>query len=418
MTGPPRTILFFDHTAQWSGGEIALYNLLTHLDRARYTPLVLLASEGPLAERLCAAGIETLVWPLSRSVIEARKDSLGTGTLLKVRQAGLCLGYAARLARLARQRRVALIHCNSLKSDLIGGLAARLAGRPCLWHVRDHINAAYLPRRVAQAFRALARHLPAGVVVNSTSTLAELSQGRPLRFSAIAHDGVPPEAFEAPVRADTPEQTGGPRVILVGRISPWKGQDVFIRAAAQLAQAGTNARFQIVGSAMFGEEEYARSLHRLAAETGVAERVEFLGFREDIPALLQSAAIVVHASTIGEPFGQVVIEGMAAGKPVIATDGGALREIVVSGTIEGPPAPGETGLLVPMGDAQALAAAIAALLADPERARAMGRAGRCRVQQQFTISQTARKVEAAFDRLLAGGPVPGDVSVAAQRAQE
>ena len=102
--------------------------------------------------------------------------------------------------------------------------------------------------------------------------------------------------------------------------------------------------------------------------------------------------IIVHASTTGEPFGQVIIEGMAAGKPVVATNGGGVPEIVEDN---------ETGFLVPMKDSCAMAAAISRLLADPPLAHRMGQRGRDRVQRHFTIEQTARKVEEVYQNLMA-----------------
>ena len=423
---PRRTILYLDHTAKMGGGEIALLNLVSALDKRRYRPVVVLAADGPLVVRLRDAGIETHVEPLAASVLETRKDSIGPRSLLRIGQAGACVGYAFRLARLARQLGADLIHTNSLKADLYGGLAGRLARIPVIWHVRDSIDGHYLPPRVAAAFRHLARVIPTAVVTNSESTLRTL---RPVRgqltatvYSGIAasssgaaldyalseipsendrrqhviHDGYDPEMFALALIAPAPEiptpRTDGTAVIaLVGRIAGWKGQHVFLQAAALVRDRFPQARFQIIGAPLFGEHEYERSLHRMVCDLGLEDRVEFLGFREDVPALLAGADLVVHASTLGEPFGQVVIEGMAAGKPVIATDGGALPEIVI---------PNETGLLVPMGDAPAMAEAIASLLADPARAAAMGAAGRLRVQERFTIAHTVRKLEGIYEYLL------------------
>lgn len=100
---------------------------------------------------------------------------------------------------------------------------------------------------------------------------------------------------------------------------------------------------------------------------------------------------MVHASTKGEPFGQVIIEGMAAGKPVVATNGGGVPEIVEDG---------RTGILVPMGDVQAMAEAISQILSDPVEARAMGIRARQRVADHFTLQQTARRVEAVYEEVL------------------
>ena len=405
------------------GGEIALLNLVCALDHDCYRPIVVLASDGSLVEKLRAGGIETYVEPLDASVLETRKDNLGPKSVLRFRQAYACLRYTMNLARLARRLGANLIHTNSLKADLYGGLAGRLAGIPVIWHVRDSIDEHYLPSFVAAAFRKFSRIIPRFVVANSESTLRSLHfharssnprGANSRRTFEVVHDGCPTEDYSRPDDLDSTDENEGvskafsspegncgcvppsqrperPIIVLVGRIAEWKGQHIFIQAAAAALLQFPQARFWIVGAPLFGEDEYEQALRQMVLDLGIMDQVEFLGFRDDVPALLTQATIVVHASTLGEPFGQVVIEGMAAGKPVIATDGGALPEIVL---------PGETGLLVPMGDAPAMAEAIMTLLADPVRAAGMGQAGQKRVQSQFTISHTARKIEMLYDYLL------------------
>src|SRR5262249_1030151 len=119
--------------------------------------------------------------------------------------------------------------------------------------------------------------------------------------------------------------------------------------------------------------------------------LQFTGFVEDVGSAIARLQMVVHASTIGEPFGQVIIEGMAAGKPVIATNAGGIPEIVLSG---------ETGLLVPIGDERALAGAMLALLRNPSRAGQMGAKGRERVRNFFSIEKHARAVEQVYEDML------------------
>ncbi|MDQ2686756.1 MAG: glycosyltransferase family 4 protein [Armatimonadota bacterium] len=389
QTDLKKTILFLDHTAQMGGGEVALFNLVTALDSERFTPVVLLASDGPLVERLRGTGVETHLLPLDPSVVGARKGGLGASSLLHIAQAARMVGYVLRLARWARGRRVDLIHTNSLKADIYGGLAGRLARVPVLWHIRDHIDGEYLPPRVAATFRLLARTLPTAVVAISESVRRRLAS-RPGQPVKVVHDGCALHWFAVPALAAGPPPAA-PVVALIGRIAAWKGQHVFLRAAALTLRDRPGVRFQIVGSAMFGEEEYERSLHDLAGELGLGDRIEFLGFRDDVPALLASTDVVVHASTLGEPFGQVVIEGMAAGRPVVATNAGALPEIITDG---------ETGLLVPPDDARAIASAIASLLDNPARAHAIGSAARERVRERFTVARTCDHIQVLYDQIL------------------
>jgi glycosyltransferase involved in cell wall biosynthesis len=209
----------------------------------------------------------------------------------------------------------------------------------------------------------------------------------------VVHDGCQVVSIE-----DEPEDAKtGVRIGLVGRISPWKGQDIFIRAAALLKEKHPEARFEIIGATMFAERGYEGQLLRLRNELNVNDTVAFAGFVENVPARIAELDIVVHASTTGEPFGQVIIEGMAEQKPVVATNGGGVPEIVQDGI---------TGLLVPMGDALRMAEAIDYLLTHPDEATEMGIRGKERVQTHFTIQKTARMVEAVYGEVF-GRPKAG-----------
>ncbi len=396
---PPKNVLYVDHTAKLGGGEIALLNLIQALDPARFRPHVVLGEDGPLVGRLRAAGIETTILPLDTALRETRKDTLGLGSLLKLSRIKTLLAYSRTLARFAREHSADLIHTNSLKSDIYGGIAGRLARIPVLWHIRDSINSEYLPGPAAAAFRLLSRLMPQAVVANSSSTLHQLWPKR-AKSGDVVYSGVPivvvhdgyVETDAEPYLAGQTTWNHPPVVALIGRIAEWKGQHVFLRAAAAARRRFPDTRYWIVGAPLFGEDEYERSLHVMAEQLEMTDRVEFLGFRDDVALLMSQIDIVVHASTLGEPFGQVVIEGMAAGKPLIATNGGALPEIVV---------PGETGYLVAMGSAEEMAVALERLLAAPVLARTMGQAGRQRVERLFTIGHTARKMESIYDLLFA-----------------
>ncbi len=383
---PRATILFFDHTAQWSGGEISLFNLVTHIDQTKYRPVVILFADGPLREKLDEARIETRIIALDESVSQTRKDEMGAASLLKIRQIGSIWKLVRQLRRIIKRERAQVVHCNSLKSDLIGGVAARLAGVPAIWHVRDRIETDYLPAPVVRAFRLLARVIPTRVIAVSGATLETLPGVR----GVAIHNGTVFENFDD-LNARAPFAGNAPVFGIVGRLTPWKGQHIFLRAAALVKAQMPDAKFQIVGATLFGEENYERELRELCAQLGLDEAVEWLGFRRDIPDVVAQMDALVHASTTGEPFGQVLIEGMAAARPVIATNGGGVPEIVLDG---------ETGILVPMGEIEPLAHAMLELARDPQRARKMGAIGRERAKAGFTIAATARRVEAIWDELI------------------
>jgi glycosyltransferase involved in cell wall biosynthesis len=381
-------VLYLDHTARLSGAELALARLLGALDRTRVEPIVALAEDGPLYELLVRHSIDTHVLPLHERLRNVRKGSLGlVGVLRQIRSLGTLWRYSQRIGRFAREKSVDLIYTNSLKSDVYGALAARFAGVPLIWHMHDRIDERYLPAAAAWLVRLLARSLPSCVVANSASTLEALNLGDRKRAAIIA-SGLTREHIE---RSWVPQRSHAvPQIGIVGRIAPWKGQDVFLEAAALLLRKGIAAHFRIAGSALFGEESYERELYRLAQELEIRKHVEFLGF-SDIPVFLRSLDILVHASKIPEPFGQVIIEGMGAELPVVATDGGGPREIIENG---------RTGLLVPMGDATALAEALAGLITQPERAHSLAAAGRRHVLEHFTIEKSARRSEVLYEELM------------------
>jgi glycosyltransferase involved in cell wall biosynthesis len=178
---------------------------------------------------------------------------------------------------------------------------------------------------------------------------------------------------------------------MVGRLAPWKGQDVFLAAFARSFPAGGVERAVLVGAPLFGEEGYEADLHRLAAELGIADRLEMTGFRDDVSAELARLDVLVHASVIPEPFGQAVVEGMAAGLPVIATEAGGPAEVITNGV---------DGLLVPPDDRAALAAALRRLSNDPDLRARLGAAARQRARA-YGPMPVAEKVIAFYGQVLA-----------------
>jgi glycosyltransferase involved in cell wall biosynthesis len=215
--------------------------------------------------------------------------------------------------------------------------------------------------------------------------------GLPRERCTVLYDGVapPPEGFDAAPRADAT-----PVVSMYSLLQPWKGQDVFLRAVAKVAKSFDGPfRVVIAGDSPDGSREYPERLKALAAELGIADRVEFRGHIRGPWGLLAETDIAVHASVAPEPFGTVVAEAMTAGVAVVATRGGGVAEYV---------RPEETGLQVPMGDADALAAAIERLLRDPDLRRGLARRGREFARSEFLPSRYAERVVEVYRKVLAG----------------
>ncbi len=335
-----------------SGGELALLRLLPHMTDVEAH--VLLGEDGPLVERLKARRVAVEVLPLAPSARTLHRHEVGLGTVLA---RGLPVGaYVVQLMGRLRRLRPDLVHTNSLKAGLYGSVAARAVGVPVVWHLRDRISEDYLPSVAVRGVRLALAHLPTAVIANSKATLETAGK---VRRGSVVHD----PCYLRPVTRE--RAPGEPLTVgIVGRLAPWKGQHLFLDAFARAFTCG-NERALIVGSPLFGEVDYETSLRRQAVELGLGPRVSFTGFREDVASELARMDVLVLASTIPEPFGQVVVEGMAAGLPVVAPSAGGPAEVIDDG---------RSGLLYRPGDADALATLLQRLSRRPDHREQLSRA--------------------------------------------
>ena len=376
-------MVVLDHTARGGGAELALVRLLDAVPPAAATVRVVLFEDGPLVDQLRQSGHVVDVLPLHGGVAaESRALTAASAALSTMR----VLPFVFRLASQLRSWRPDVVHTTSLKADLLGLAAARVARRPVVWHVHDRIAPDYLPAPVVRGFRAAARWGPAAVVANSAATAETLPDARAL---TVVHPGLSPEQ----IVAEVPDRTGPahPVVGLVGRISPTKGQLEFIRAAAEVVSRRPEVRFQVTGSALFGESAYEALVHAEVERLELGSVVTFTGFEKDAGAVMDGLTVSVHASPVPEPFGQVVIEAMARGVPVVATSAGAIPEILDGGRL---------GYLARPGDVHDLARAIERALDDPRRSDVV-RAAWKDVKTRYTARQSADAIVAMWQAIAA-----------------
>ncbi|MEV0355804.1 glycosyltransferase family 4 protein [Nocardia sp. NPDC050697] len=338
--------VFLTHTAAPSGAELATLRLLTALRAGTAVrPSALLTADGPLVELLRARDIPVTV---QRNDFDSRSLTIaGSGPLRLVGGALELVRLGRALGDTLRRADADVLVAQSTKALLMGAVAARRAGIPLVWQVHDRISADYFGRVLAFALRVLGRWAARGVVANSRATLSTLATRR--RPAVVAYPGI--EETAVPPR-EPQRPAGDVRIVMAGRLTEWKGQDVLLRALALTAHRP--AALTLVGGTFFDEEEYRARLEELAAELPFP--VEFTGHVADPGPYLADADIAVHCSVTAEPFGQVVVEAMRAGCAVLAAAAGGPTEIV---------RPELDGILVPPGDPAALAAALDRLAADP-----------------------------------------------------
>lgn len=384
-------IAYVDTASDLGGAEKSLLELTARLDQSRFTPLLLHSRGATWMKREPTAHLEKIPVFSPGGVMDRQRDRVSS----KFRNLQDLLASARpvyRVMRGLRHGQADLVHTNTLKGHLLGGLAARLARLPLIWHVRDLLEEGQGRGLLRQAATTLRPR-----VLAISSAVAHQFDGLALQVDLIPN-GVPLERFTpgeppAALDADLGLAPGDCVIVCLGRLTPWKGHRPLLRAFAQVLARRPEARLLVVGEVAFWGQEYEQELRDLAARLGLGERVIWAGFRSDVPEILRRCDFLVLPSR-DEPFGRVLVEAMATGKPVIATQSGGAPEIVRSG---------ETGLLVPPEDPDALAAAMLRLVEDSAARRAWGEAAMARARECFDVRRVVGQVQAIYEEMLNGG---------------
>lgn len=389
-------ILQISSARAFGGGERHLADLARGLAERGHKVFAALSTSSPLRDKL---------------------DPVQPSNLFTLPLRGpLDLASAARLARIAREHEAEIIHAHVARDYTLAALAARLAPRARLVvtrHVlfplsRVHRHALANVARVIAVSEAVARSLRAQEifpadkirVVTNAVDLRRFDEARErrARFERERGAGQSSTNEQHASRSSMSEQPGGPlRVGIVGELSEVKGQAEFVRAAAEVAaRFGTGVEFVIVGEDASRTGENRARVERLVAELGLERRVSLLGRRDDVADVLASFDLLVSASRT-EAFGMALVEAMACGVPVVATATEGAREIVADGA---------TGLIVPIGDACALAASVVSLLEDAPRRLALGARARESVRARFGLERMIEATERVYAEALgrAGEP--------------
>lgn len=380
---PPR-VLFVDQTGKLGGAELMLLDLAA----ARATSCqVVLFQEGEFRTALEENHVATHVFPLGHEAAGVDKQA---GLIRAARALPSLLSLVLKLASTAHAFDV--VYANTAKALIIAGPASWLAGRKLVYHLHDIISAGHFSRLNRQALVWSANTFAHAVIANSQATQESFirSGGRASLCSVIPNgfkiqNPAPTTPSASQLRADFHIPDTAWVILMAGRLTEWKGQKILLQALRQVPEA--HAIF--LGDALFTAEDraYAEELHTLAEEPALHGRVHFAGFRKDTHAFFQAADVVVHASIVAEPFGRVIVEGMLAARPVIATQAGGAAEIIQHE---------QTGLLVPPGDVAALAAALQRLKGSPTLAQALAQAGQQQARTTYRLEHVQAQTEAVI----------------------
>jgi len=390
--GPP-TILVVHNNNDLYGGDKVLLELLSRMQGSDFVPFVVLPTDtrhinrfSPHLDRL---GIEYCFVPLG--ILRRRYFKLW-----RLPQFGFeVLAGTRALLKIIKQRKIALVHTNT-NTVLAGAFAARIARLPHIWSIHELVLE---PAVVRSSLHFVIPRMATKVVTVSRAVRDHMLKDAP-RFSSrfeFILGGIDVQPFleaqgRARVRKEWGVQDDELLVGMAGRVTRWKGQSVFAVMASLLTRRYSKVKFAAVGGVFDNETFYMDQFREQVKTLGLEGRFIIDDFRSDMPDVFAAFDIFVLPSTLPEPFGLVVIEAMASGKPVVATAPGGPSETVV---------PGETGYLVNPSDPKGTAAAVEELLASPELRARMGAAGRKRASEVFSLSRYVDNFKDLYSRLLA-----------------
>lgn len=351
------------------GGQQSLLRLLRKLDRKKFEPVLACPSKGSLTSRVESLGIKTKLF----SGDSPKKNPFSF--ISSVKQVRNLIGESG----------IDLVHANTSRSALAGGLAGKTLGIPVIWHVRviesegayDRFLASLCARLIAISYAVQKR-------------FNWLLKKHPEKVVVI-HNGVDPQEFNpgisgAAIRREFTLPPEAPVAGVVGNLIPWKGQECFVRAAPEVLKTISDARFLVVG-----DGECRGRLEKLAGELGLKGKLIFTGERFDIPGLMAAMDVVVHSSITPEPFARVVIEAMATGKPVVAMNAGGVPEIIEDGV---------SGVLIPPQNPARMAGAIIDFFNNRAKAVEIGLTARRRIEENFSIEKNVRATEDLYLQVL------------------
>ena len=390
----PVRVLFVAPTGDLSGGENSLLALLERLDRDLAEPVVLAPFEGRFTERLGASGIEVLV----RHFPNFSADEIRPSRLPNPHDTWTA---SREIAEIIRRREIGIVHINSYRVALAPSLAARRVGVPVIWHVRDIPGRRWVSGLVSLAAASLADR----VIVVSAATANALR--RPLRGSErirVVHNGIDAESFLdrganwSTIRSDIGVPETVPLVCNVGQMTEWKGQDLLLDVAREVLDHFPDVHFVFVGSSLrmnlgdsTAEGVFEQRLGEMVDRLDLQRHVHFLGYRDDVSAILQASDLYVHTARRPDPLPRVLLEAMACATPIVAPCGGGIPEMIEDG---------QDGRLYRQGSTAALVRAVLESLQDRAEAQALARRARATVKSRFSLEAHVGAIQGIYRELL------------------
>ena len=384
------------------GSYYCLLEIVKHVDRKKYNPIVVFYGDNTLVPEFRKYS-EVIILRNTKGLVLKRDyprlyNYAGRNRFLKSALA-VCqkmynlvrydVPFYSGVLHIMMKYKIDLVHMNDAPFLTDWLIASKLFRAKCVSHVRGNWAPRPLERRLLKYYER---------IISISNSVTNFIKGQRIdtgNFVTI-HDGIDihgvlnmKNSDSEALRKEFARAEDTCLVGLIGNVKQWKGQHVAVEAMKILKERHPNVKCLIIGdvSNLAGDRAYYGRLRNMVSDYDLHDQVVFTGFRSDIPDLISAVDIVIHTSTVPEPFGRVVLEGMLFSKPVIATAHGGPVEIIEDGI---------SGFLVPPADPQALADSIQRLLTDHDARRAVGTAARKRVERLFTIEANVKAIENVY----------------------
>lgn len=379
MTGfKKQNILYIHNKAQISGGERSLLNLWAGLDKARFTPYLMVPEKGPLTAAAETSGVEVICHAV---------PSLRPWNMTRV------VKSFQFLTAYVRCNRIALIHSYAPRNNILAALVGKLCRIPVIWHERNLLYAHEFDISKKLLF------LPDRVICNSHAVADRFkSCGKISKKIVMIHNGVNTNIFTPAVHNVILQKSMTKIVGAVLNLDQKKGAHLIPDLAVKISVRIPDVHFFVIGGGL-GEDTNTRlnTLRDMASQRGMASRITFTGFTNDVPNHLRSFDVFIHPTSneYKEACSRAILEAQSCGIPVVAFRNGGNSELVEDGI---------TGILVPPGDFGAFAEAVIKLLLNSELCQEMGRNARARVEKYFDVRRNTETTEALYQELLEHAP--------------
>jgi glycosyltransferase involved in cell wall biosynthesis len=373
----PKNVLFLQSSSECYGSGKIILQVLRLYRKEGLNPVVLLTNSGPLQEILKEEGFPVFVQNLGI----LRRKYVNPGGLLNRLNKNL-KAYRF-LTELHKKFHFELVYSNTL-AVIVGAYWAKRRQIPHVWHIHEILPG---PKPLVKMLAGLLdQSTPNPIAVSN----AVANHWQPILKKSkvqVIHNGIPYDSFLenfTTAKSDLGLPEGGFVIGMIGRINPGKGQLFFLELADLLSKKYPNTHFVLVGDPFPGYEPILEEMKKVIRGKNLEASVSYLGFREDIPRIMAALDVFVLPSILPDSFPTVILEAMAAGKPVVATRSGGASEMVRDG---------ETGFLIPIGDVEKGKEALEKLIQNVEFSQKLGDAGRKRVLSKFSLEAFEEKIK-------------------------